>query len=191
MTRQAILPTLAAAALLVGAAACSDDDDPTAPDLEAPVLLSVVPQGGATGVDPNTDVVLQFDHPLMPGMEDYVDLHRGDLTGPEVEGTWSMGEDGTSLRFVPGTPLAPSTTYTVHIGGGMTGQGGHHVDLESHGPGMGGSWATAGMMGGGPGGGMGGGMGQPGHDPGSHMGQGWEHPGNGSYGMIFTFTTGA
>lgn len=188
MTRRAIFPVLAAAALLAGAAACSDDDGPTAPDLDAPVLLSVVPQGGATGVDPDTDVVLRFDHPLMPGMEAFADLHRGDVTGPEVAGTWSMGEDGTSLRFSPDAPLSPNTDYTVHIGGGMMGEDGQHVDVQSHGPGMGGSWATGEMMGGG----MGGGMGQPGgNGQGYHMGEGWQHPDNGSYGMVFTFTTGS
>lgn len=184
--------TALVALLLVGVAACSDDAGPAGPALEAPALLSVVPQGGAFGVDPSTDVVLRFDHALMPGMEAYVDLHEGAVTGPEVMGTWSMGADGTSLRFVHDAPLSPDTEYAVHIGGGMMGEGGLHVDFASHGPGMGGSWATAGMMGGGPGSGMGNGMGQPGGDgQGYHMGEGWQHPDNGSYGMVFTFTTGS
>jgi hypothetical protein len=37
-------------------------------------------------------------------------------------------------------------------------------------------------------GGMHGGMNGGQHD---HMGSGWNHPENGSYGMIFTFTTAA
>ena len=55
--------------------------------------------------------------------------------------------------------------------------------MERHGAGMGGQWATESMMTGGTqhGGGMG-----PG---GGMMGQGWQHPSNGSYGMLFSFTT--
>lgn len=180
-------PTALLALAVLVAAACADDGTPTAPLPDAPVLLSVVPQGGATGVDPTTDVVLSFDHPLMPGMEAYVDLHEGSVTGPEVPGAWSMHEDGMGLRFVPDAPLKPLTDYTVHLGGGMMGAQGQHADYQSHGPGMGGSWATEGMMQGGMGGGMGGSMG----GPASHMGEGWQHPDNGSYGMIFTFTTGS
>lgn len=172
-----------AAALIAGTAACSEDGQPIAPELEPPVLLSVVPQGGATGVDPTTDVVLRFDHPLMSGMEAYIDLHEGSVTGPEVPGIWAMGDDGESLHFSPDAALKPLTDYTVHLGGGMMGTGGQHVNYQSHGPGMGGSWATGGMMQGGMGGSMG--------DPDSHMGQGWQHPDNGSYGMLFTFTTGS
>lgn len=185
MMKQTAVPVLLGAALLVGATACSDDDGVTTPDLEAPVLRSVVPQGGATGVDPNTDVVLEFDHPLMPGMDEYVDLHEGDVTGPEVPGTWSMSDDAMRLTFSPDQPLTPNTDHTVHMGGAMMGQDGQHVDFESHGPGMGGHWATSGMMGGG---GMGGPMGG---QQGYHMGDGWQHPDNGSYGMVFTFTTGS
>ncbi len=71
----------------------------------------------------------------------------------------------------------PETHYTVHVGGGMTDQAGHGIDLDAHGPDMGGDWATDDMM-------MGGGM-MGGH---LHMGEGWDHA-NGSFGMVFEFTT--
>jgi hypothetical protein len=94
-----------------------------------------------------------------------------------------MSQDRKRLTFTPAAPLAPMTGYTVHLGGGMMDAGGTHADFGTHGSHMGGSWATSGMMGGGM---MGGSMG----DQGYHMGQGWQHPTNGSYGMVFTFTTG-
>ena len=66
----------------------------------------------------------------------------------------------------------PDTHYTMHVGGGMTDQAGHGIDIDTHGPDMGGDWATDDMM-------MGG------HP---HMGDGWQHS-NGSSGMVFGFTT--
>jgi hypothetical protein len=173
-------PLLLATTALLALGACSSDA--VAPPVQPTVLLSVVPQGGATGVDPDTDVVLSFDHPMMPGMEEYVALHQGDVTGPEVAGTCTLSADGMQMTFAPDTPLEPNTTYTVHMGGGMMDEDGDYVDLEDHGPGMGGHWATDEMMGGG--GPMGGQMG-------SHMGDGWQNPDDGTWGMVFTFTTGA
>jgi hypothetical protein len=46
--------------------------------------------------------------------------------------------DGTRLVFTPTQPLQPVTTYTIHLGGGMTDTRGRHVDLETHGAHMGG-----------------------------------------------------
>ena len=62
---------------------------------------------------------------------------------------------------------------------------GHMVDLERRAIGMGGQWATGTMMTAGMGAGMMGG-GQS-----TMMGSGWQHPSNGSYGMVFTFKTAA
>lgn len=170
-----------AAALSLGAAACADN--PAQP-LEAPAeLLSVTPQGGSTGVSVGTTVVVTFDHAINPVMVEYAALHEGDVTGPEVAGTWSLSEDGTELSFTPDEALKPATTYTIHLGGGMMDASGQHVNFEHHGMEMGGQWATEDMMTGGMGG-TGGMMGGQGH----HMGDGWQGP-NGSYGMVFSFTT--
>ncbi|MDA0312415.1 MAG: hypothetical protein O2992_09910 [Gemmatimonadetes bacterium] len=80
------------------------------------------------------------------------------------------------MSFDPAGAFESGMAYLIHIGAGMTDQQGMHVDLTQHGPGMGGEWATAGMMSGGMG-------------TASMMGAGWGHPSNGSYGMIFSFTT--
>lgn len=176
-------------AAVVGAAAvagaCSETT--TNPQVtEPPALLSVQPEGGAMDVSVGSDVVVTFDHALARGMEEYAALHEGTVTGPEVSGTWTLSEDGTVLTFVPSASLKPATTYVIHIGGGMTDANGDHVDLDMHGISMGGQWATQSMMTDGMGG-----MGGMGGQTSDHMGAGWQHPSNGTYGMVFLFTTAA
>lgn len=187
-----IARTTTKALLVIGgvgllAGACSESDPPLDPGAETTVLLSVVPRGGSTDVDRFAPVVIEFDHPVMAGMDAFALLHEGDVTGPEVPGTWILSADRLDLTFTPAAPLAPSTSYTIHLGGGMMDAGGDHVDFDAHGDHMGGAWATGGMMGGGMMGGgmMGGAVGE------AHMGQGWQHPTNGTYGMVFSFTTGS
>lgn len=183
--------TLNAALVIAGvgllAGACSESDTLLEPDAEATTLLSVIPRGGSTDVDRLAPVAIELDHPVMDGMEAFALLHEGDVTGPEVAGTWSLSADRLALTFTPSAPLAPTTRYAIHLGGGMMDADGDHVDLDAHGDHMGGTWATQGMMGGGMlgGGTMGGTMGD------DHLGQGWRHPTNGSYGMVFSFTTGS
>ena len=181
---------LAAMLLFVGAAGCSDDADfgtdpgGDPPLLDDTALLSVTPVGGSTNVDPGSVISMQFSGPMQDGMEMYVAMHEGDVTGPEVAGTWTWNGEHTHLGFSPTGPLMPETHYTLHVGGGMTDQAGHGIDLDAHGPDMGGDWATDDMM-------MGGGshMGDGSHTgQDSHMGEGWQHF-NGSYGMVFSFTT--
>ena len=166
-----IHPTMAVLLLLVG---CSDDG--TGPSEEPAALLEVSPEGGAPGVDPEGPVRVRFSHSMMGGMERYALLHRGDATGPVVEGNWDFAEDRTVLVFSPDRPLLRDTRYTVHLGGGMRDADGHTVDFHSHGDRMGGGWATSGIMGGGM------------HGDGHHAGDGWRHA-NGSHGMVFPFTT--
>ena len=164
---------------LVGSAACSDDPVASA---EQVVLLSLAPAGGSVGVDVGASIVVTFDHALMPAMVEYAALHEGGVGGPEVEGTWSLTGEGTVLTFTSAEALKPATSYTIHLGGGMEGDHGEPMDFETHGSAhMGGEWATGGMMSGGM-------TGMGGSHP--HMGDGWSHA-NGSYGMIFTFTTAA
>ncbi len=169
--------------LVAGLVGCSTDDIAGPGDTET-VFLSVVPQGGSTDVDPGSSVVVRFDHSMNAAMSEYADVHEGDLTGPEVDGTWNWSNNNMTLTFTPSQPFKLATTYSIHLGGGMRDADDHPVDFGQHGPGMGGHWANGDMMGGGPmgGGPMGGG-------PGPHAGEGWQHPTNGSFGMVFSFTT--
>jgi len=139
-------------------------------------FMSVSPAGGATGMAVGSPMTFRFSGAMGAGMEQYFDLHMGDLSGAEVAMSCAWSADRTQLTCTPGSPLASRTTYALHMGGGMMSSGGVAVDYTA-GPGMGGQWIMGGMMTG-THGGMGWGT----------MGSGWHNP-NGSYGMVFTFTT--
>ena len=171
MSRTVNSLTLFAAVAALGACAGDIADVP-----ETPELLSVIPAGGMTDVDPNEPITIQFSHPMGVGMEQYVVLHEGDINGPTVSGSWAWSDDRTALTFTPDEPLKPQTQYAVHIGGGLMDATGQLLNCQ-RGEQFGGQWVGGGMMGGM--GSMSGGM----------MGQGWRHPDNDTYGMTFTFTT--
>lgn len=135
-------------------------------------LLSVSPRGGATGVAATSDIVLSFNRPMMTGMEQYLALHQGGVTGPTLPMSCNWSDGTRALTCHPDQPLTPATRYTVHMGGGMMDAEGRGVGMGRYGMDMGGRWATTGMMGGQTG----------------MMGTGWAC-GNGSYGMVFEFTT--
>lgn len=164
---------------MFGVFACSDDTGPAGPDGAESLLLSVEPRGGATSVSTGSSITITFDHPMNPAMSAYAIVHEGTVAGPEVEGAWSWSANDTRLGFAPASRLESATTYVIHLGGGMRDADGRHVDFQQRGGQMGGRWVTSGMMGGGMASGPG-----PGH-----MGDGWQHPSNGTYGMVFVFTT--
>jgi hypothetical protein len=148
--------------------ACSDA---TNPDGDT-IVASIAPDGGATDVDPAGPIALTFSGPMRAGMEDYIAMHRGEVAGPVVPGSWAWSDNRTRLSFTPTSPLDPGTAYTIHLGGGMMDAGGRALGYEHCLDQHGGRWATDQMMG------ANGGM----------MGSGWQHA-NGTYGMTFTFTT--
>lgn len=163
------------AALAAVLAACSTSS--TAPAARTS-LVSVSPQGGATGVGTTAVVAMHFDHPMATGMPVYASMHQGEVTGPVVACSAAWSSDSMTLTITPMSPLQPGTHYAFHLGGGMRDANGDPIDMTEHGTMMGGEWADQGMM-------TGGGMMNPGHD---EMGPGWEG-GNGHYGMVFGFTT--
>jgi len=151
--------------------------EPRQTPVASPAFTSVSPGGGAMGVPVATTLELHWGIAMSAGMEQFVDLHMGDLVGPPVPMSCTWSGDQTTLVCTPSSPLQPGTQYTVHVGGGMTGAGGQAIDLDQHGPGFGGQWIQGGMMGTGHGGSAWG-----------MMGAGWRHS-NGAFGMAFTFTT--
>jgi hypothetical protein len=96
-----------------------------------------------------------------------------------------MRRTPTILR--PGSVLLPRTCRgrttpvpQIHVGGGVRDDRGHYVNFERQGFQLGGEWCTGERLGMGPMGPMG---------PHAHLNDpGWQHP-NGTYGMLFTFTT--
>jgi hypothetical protein len=141
-------------------------------------LVSVVPPGASTSVPTAMPFTLRFGAPMAAAMEQYVDLHLRDISGPLVSMDCAFTPDRLTLTCTPSAALEPRTTYVLHVGGGMMTAVGQPIDYGLHGPGMGGHWLTGGMMMGPNHGGYGWGM----------MGPGWRSS-SGSYGMEFTFTT--
>ena len=159
--------------LIAGAAVLSSACSSTMMDTElATQLLSVSPRGGTTSVAASSDIVLTFNRPMMTGMEQYMALHQGVVTGPTIPMGCNWSDSQKTLTCRPGQPLASATRFVIHLGGGMMDANGLRMGMERNGFGMGGQWATATMMGGQTG----------------MMGNGWMHD-NGSYGMVFEFTT--
>jgi len=143
-------------------------------------LLTVVPTAGAINVGINATIEVRFDKPVSAGAMEPIALQIGDCPGPVVEGLWARTADGLGLRFAPLHPLDPWTQYTIHVGGGVTGEEGAIVDLELHGPVLGGIWVTREMV-----------MGMTGMGMSqTHSGQEWLYAPNGMYGLAFVFTTG-
>jgi Bacterial Ig-like domain len=163
---------LASGGLFLGAVACSGDANGAA---EFALLTSVAPVGGATDIDPTTTISVGFSHAVQQGMEQYLAVHEGDLSGSLVAGMWTWSQDGTTWEFTPDAPLKNQMQYMLHVGGGIQDVHGHYVDFadgETH---MGGEMIHRDMMNGSM-------MGQ------SMMGSGWMHP-DGTYGMGFSFMT--
>jgi hypothetical protein len=151
----------------------SDTSAPTA----GAELLTVAPAGGSAGVSVTSPVVMTFSGPMQSGMEQYLDLHHGDASGPTVPIDCAWSSDRHTVTCTPSQPLQPHTTYTMHMGGRMMDADGHPVDMQDHQTANGGEWLMPTMMGG-----MHAGM------PMGGMGAGWKGT-NGSYGMLFPFTT--
>ena len=79
---------------LVPLAAAGCSDNPAAVE-ETAVLLSVIPSGGDTGVDPNTTITLQFSHAMQMDTEMFVALHEGaGVAGPLVDGSFDELSEG-------------------------------------------------------------------------------------------------
>ncbi len=164
-------------ALAVGACGGSNQQNQTAgPTASTAAFVGVSPAEGASGVAVSSPISLRFNTAMATGMEQYMDLHVGDLSGPTVPMNCGWSGDREVLTCTPLSPLMPHTTYAIHMGGRMMSASGMMIDY-SQAQAMGGQWIMGGMMGGSHDG-MGWGM----------MGSGWQNP-NGSYGMMFTFTT--
>jgi hypothetical protein len=142
----------------------------------ASVFMSVSPAGGATGVSTSAGISVRFSQRMGVGMEQFVDLHEGDPSGPVVPMTCGWSADRTTLTCQPTQHLKQQAHYATHLGGGMMDADDLPVSMT---PGlqMGGQWLMSNMMGGNHAG-----------MPMGMMGSGWRGS-DGSYGMFFPFTT--
>jgi hypothetical protein len=164
-----LLAASLALALLAGA--CSSDSSTAPTGTTSATALDAVTIAPASTAHPGGTMTMTFNGTMMTGMEQFVDLHRGDITGPVVPMTCALSGDRTAIQCAPGQALTPGAQYTLHMGAGMKGSSGGMVDMSSA-MGMGGTWMTSSM----------GSM----HN-GSMMGTGWSD-GSGHQGMLMPFT---
>lgn len=176
MRTQRVLAGPLLASLVVTACGGGDSTGPSA--VATTELVSMMPSGGSTGVSATGPMVMIFSRPMMAGMEQYLDLHQGDASGPLVAITCTWSANRQTVTCIPGQPLQPNAPYTLHVGGGMMDADDHPVGMTQHQSQTGGQWLMPGMMGG-----------MHAGSPMSGMGAGWQGA-NGSYGMVFTFMTG-
>ncbi len=163
--------------VLVAAGCGGNATGPNGPE-SASALLAVAPAGDATNVNRMGPMTMTFDGAMGTGMEQYVDLHHGDLSGPLHPMTCTWSADRSVLTCVPTSPMDPDDMYTLHMGGGMRGAQGGAVNM-GRGSTMGGHTIQGNMMNGSHAG-----------QPMSMMGSGWRGA-DGSYGMMFQFHTGS
>lgn len=156
--------------------ACSDTNDTSAPDASL-VVLSLAPPNAANGVDPSRPIVITFSHAMMQGMDALVVLHEGTVTAPLIAGVASWSADRTVLTFTPAAPLKARTTYVLHLAPTLRAWNGERLNRAAC-ERLGAQTVTPGMMG--PRGGMMNGQ--------WGLGNGWRAA-DGTFGMIFTFTT--
>ncbi|HOX19379.1 MAG TPA: Ig-like domain-containing protein [Gemmatimonadales bacterium] len=172
MTRS--FPALLGCGVLLVAAACGDSGtDPANPTT---TLTSVSPAGGAADVDISAPIVLTFSGAMGSGMEALMDLHMGTAAAGTMPMTCTWSADRTTVTCTHAA-FANGAMYTMHVGGGMMDADGQPVGMGYMMAQMGGVWLTSGMMGG-----------MHAGQPMGSMGTGWMGA-NGSYGMMFTFTT--
>jgi hypothetical protein len=115
LTARAGAVAAVAAALAVAAVAsgCARKLAPSGgpPDVEAPALLAITPDSGATGVDPAAPIRLSFSEPM-----DRLSVQTNLLVAPGVRSGIFSWDGGRSVTFRPERPLAPDRAHVVLLG---------------------------------------------------------------------------
>lgn len=74
-----------------------------------PRVVSTVPEGGATGVNPNTQITIVFSNTM-----NRTTVRQAFSITPSVQGSFSWPE-GSKVVFTPSAPLEEETTYVVQL----------------------------------------------------------------------------
>lgn len=91
-------------------------------DTDAPAVVGIFPQNGATAVPINSLVVLEFNEPLDP-----LSVSQGfqlQSAGVTIPGGIALSDGNELITFTPQTALTPNTSYTVSITAAITDMGG-------------------------------------------------------------------
>lgn len=116
---------------------------------------------------------------MMAGMEMLVVLHEASVSGAAVPATATWSTDRTTLTIKPQSAMTRATTYVVHLSPSLKDSAGNMINMAP-GTAMGGMSVSGSMMGSSTmmNGQWGLGM----------AGAGWQAA-NGTFGMMYTFTT--
>ncbi|MDX6452423.1 MAG: hypothetical protein QOH16_2472, partial [Gaiellaceae bacterium] len=95
--------------------------DTSGSDLTPPVVASVSPAGGATGIATSRAVTVAFDEPVDPLSITTTNVGLRNPSNAVVPSTVSYDSARQSATLTPNAPLALSTTYTVVVKGGTGG----------------------------------------------------------------------
>jgi RHS repeat-associated protein len=90
----------------------------TGADLIGPMVVSTSPTNQSTGVPLNTVAQVMFSKRINPLTltTATMQLTQG---GAQVAGTTAVSADGQTATFIPASPLAPSTGYTISFSGAI------------------------------------------------------------------------
>lgn len=104
----------------------------SAADLTPPTVETRTPAADATAADPAGNVVVGFSEPMAAASvtASSVRLVRAS-DGTEVAAARSLSADGRTLTVDPSADLAPSTTYRVDLGTGLTDVAGNPLTAVS------------------------------------------------------------
>ena len=94
---------------------------------EAPTVVAISPQDGATGVPVGTTIVATFSHDVQLGSVT-TDSFTLAAEGTPVPGTVSLNAPRTVATFTPNSNLMHSTRYTVHLTDDIEDAGGRALE---------------------------------------------------------------
>ncbi|HEV3115218.1 MAG TPA: Ig-like domain-containing protein [Candidatus Binataceae bacterium] len=107
---------LAAALMLAMAAGCGSGSGTSLP---IPAIVAMMPADGSTGVHLNTTVSATFNQQMNQSTINSSTFSLSDPTGAVLPGEISYDASTFTATFTPAAPLAPNTTYTAAISGGV------------------------------------------------------------------------
>lgn len=100
-------------------------------DTVAPTVESFIPASGATGVDVNDDIILEFSEDIMVGETSGVVLHEGAVDGAAVDA--SVSATGSTLMVDPTGALVNGTEYYLTFAdGSVVDLAGNAYDDDEH-----------------------------------------------------------
>jgi hypothetical protein len=92
-------------------------------------LLTITPRPGVASATVGTPITLTFDGSVDTTVAQFVDLHRGSVTGEilPLDCTWSDGNSTLACAITTTQPLVADSLYILHIGAGLLSSNGQQL----------------------------------------------------------------